>query len=276
MNIPIFDCHIHSDSRSAEDYELMAISGVEAILVPCTFTGLKKDSIDAYRYCFDRVIGLERSRAQKFGIQLYAALSVHPGDIVDYQVAFDALEVLKDYLNHDGVKAIGEITPKSCSEKAKELFTRHMVLAKEHNLPVIIESSFGKSGTNIDRTVEAIQESIQNSGLPREKILLVDLNRTQLELFWPLNMGGYGIAVSPTLNGLFVIHEKNSPEEALQIIEQFGQERIMFNSALHFGFGDPLCLSRTLLHLSVRGVPESKLTQIAYGNAMRFFGIDHQ
>ena len=271
MRIPIFDHHIHMDSRNANDYELMAVSGVEAILVPCTFSGQQKKTKDAYFEYFKRLLGFEKSRASAFGIEFYAGLSINSGDIGDMKAANEAVNELSEYLSHEGVCALGELSLKSYSKDEIAIFVRQLTLAKELSMPVMIEAPPGKGIEPLEKLVVVLKGAISDHDLDPSSWLMVDLNKDKLALVWDLELGGYGIPVSPKLNGLFAVHQKMDAKEAKEIIDQYGSEKIMFNSALHFGFGDPLCISRVLLHLDRMGVSDEILKKLTYDNAIRFF-----
>jgi predicted metal-dependent TIM-barrel fold hydrolase len=268
VGIPIFDHHVHMDSRSANEYELMAVSGVEAVLVPCTFTGERRNSADAYFQRFERILGLEARRAAAFGIELVAALGVGAGDLGDIDAARRAVDALPSYLRREGVCAVGELSLKSGTPEEIELFERQLVIARDEGLPAMVEVPPGGSG---QETAAALERAIRKHGLRPETIEVVDVGAAKLPAFSHLGLGGYGIPVSPANNGLFAIHCKVDAAEAKRLLESYGDRRLMFNSALHLGSGDPLAIARVLLHMRCTGVSEDVLIRLAYGNAFEFF-----
>lgn len=271
MRIPIFDHHVHMDSRNANDYEMMAVSGVEAVLVPCTFSGQQKRTKDAYFEYFKRLLGLEKSRASVFGIEFYAGLSINSGDIGDIAAANEAVGELSEYLLQERVCALGELSLKSYSKEEVAIFVRQLKLAKELSMPVMIEAPPGKGTEQLEKLIAVLRGAISDHDLDPRSWLMVDLHKDTLPLVWDLELGGYGIPVSPKLNGLFAVRPKMDAKEVKEILDQYGVEKILFNSALHFGFGDPLCISRVLLHLNRMGVSDEVLKKCAYDNAVQFF-----
>jgi hypothetical protein len=257
------------DSRSANEYELMALAGVEAVLVPCPFTGERRTSAASFLGRFERILGLERKRAAAFGIELYAALSIHAGDVADFDAAFEALEALPELLRGERVCALGELALKSYSAREVELFVRQLVMAQQAGLPAMVEAP---PGGDPRAMVAVLRDAFAGHDLDPANVVVVDVGLDKLEAFHALGLGAYGVPVSPRLSGLFVVHQKADADEARAILERYGPERLMFNSALHFGFGDPLGLARVLLHLSRQGVSAESLERLAFRNAFEFFG----
>jgi len=271
MRIPIIDTHVHMDVRSANDYELMAISGVEAVIVPSTYTGERRSSKEAYLQYYDRLIKFESKRAQAFGIKLYAAVSVDPEDLSDVAIANQVLETLPEYFKNKSVCAMGEIGLEKFTNAEILIFKKQLEIANRYKMPVIMHTPHHDKDTNLPRMLEILEKTIVEYKIDRNLLLLDDLTVETFNYVRKLNLGGYGIAVSPKLNGLFVMHKKATPEEAKALIDQHGSDKIMFNSALAWGFGDAIGISRVLLHLKMSGVPENTLKKLAYENAKQFF-----
>ncbi len=256
------------DSRSANEYELMAVAGVEAVLVPCPFTGERRTSAAAFLGHFDRILGLERKRAAAFGIELFAALSVHAGDVGDFDAAFEVVEALPELLRGERVCALGEVALKSYSPREVELFVRQLCVAQQAGMPAIVEAP---PGDDPGAMLAVLRDAFARHDLEPRNVMVVDVGLKKLRAFHALGLGAYGVPVSPRLNGLFVVHQKADAAEAREILDTYGPERMMFNSALHFGFGDPLGVARVLLHLSRQGVSNELLERLAFRNAAEFF-----
>ena len=65
---------------------------------------------------------------------------------------------------------------------------------------------------------------------------------------------------------------KITPQRGADILEQFGPEMIMVNSASDWGESSPSMLTDTALEFRRRGHTERELTEIFYNNPCRFFG----
>ncbi len=64
---------------------------------------------------------------------------------------------------------------------------------------------------------------------------------------------------------------KCTPARAADIIERYGPERTMVNSAGDWGPSDPLAVPEFMLEMRRRGHPESVIRKIVYENPISFF-----
>ena len=64
---------------------------------------------------------------------------------------------------------------------------------------------------------------------------------------------------------------KCTPQRAVDIIERYGTERIMANSAGDWGKSDPLAVPELILEMRRRGHPEAAIRKIVYDNPLTFF-----
>ncbi|NJO89637.1 MAG: hypothetical protein HC831_12330 [Chloroflexia bacterium] len=81
----------------------------------------------------------------------------------------------------------------------------------------------------------------------------------------------YGIPVGPLLDSPFIVHRKATGQELLGALKQIGGDRLILNSALAWGYGDCLALSKIRLYLELQDVSNDTLNNIFYENALSFF-----
>jgi predicted metal-dependent TIM-barrel fold hydrolase len=268
MRIPIFDHHCHPDLRSASDYELMALGGVETILAPCSSTGERRHDGRAYAERFDRLLQ-ERERATCFGIELLVALAVNAAEMDEHEAALAGLAEVEARLDRAEVVAIGELALRTFSAAEIDLFVRQLHLAEASGLPVLIEAPVPPA--DFARLLAILAPELDEGRCDRSRVAIVDLDAGKLRAAVPLRLGGYGIAVSPLCDGPFTIRRKLNENEVLAVVRELGEERLMLNSGLHYGNADPLCLPKCLLRMKLAGAPEKLLTALAYDNAWQFF-----
>jgi predicted metal-dependent TIM-barrel fold hydrolase len=267
--IPIFDHHIHMDGRNADDYELMAVAGVRKILVPCAASNERRYGRASYGARFDRVVDFEHARAARFDVELLAGVSVHAADIGDYESALEGIDEVAERLETPHVRALGEVSLRTFSDEEIDIFERQLGLAAKRRVPVMIESPPGLE--DFRSLLAVLEKAIAAGRADRHRLCLLDVDGEKLSLAYPLELGAYGLPVSPELDGLFCLREKLTSEEVVAILERFGPAHLMLNSGLHFGSADPLGLAKTVLRLQLRGVPAADLRLIAHDNADRFF-----
>jgi uncharacterized protein len=269
--VPIFDHHIHMDARDCNGYEAMALAGVERVLVPCSPTSERKSSRRAWADRFNRLTAFESRRAQSFGIHLCTALAVCAQDADTRESAFEGMEELTSRIGSPDVAAIGELSLRTFSELEVELFHQHLRLAAERDYPVLIESPIAQK--DFERMLRELESGIAGGYALARKICLLDVNHEKIKTAWHLDLGAYGLPVSPNIDGLFCVREKLDHRAVLHILDEFGPDRLMLNSGLHVGFADPLCLPKTVLRLRVHGLDSTTLKALAMENAHAFFSI---
>jgi predicted metal-dependent TIM-barrel fold hydrolase len=271
----LFDPHIHMDSRNAADYELMALAGVERMVNPCSFSGERRYDGRAFGERFDRLLGFERARARHFGIDLMVGLAVNANDIGDAQGAAGGLREMERRLNdpalRPAVAAVGELALRRFDDTETGAFRDQLALAAAFDLPVVVETPPGREA--FAKLAAVVEDALATGAIRPERLCLVDLDADKLERLHPLGLGGYGIAVSPQVDGIFAIHRKLDHRAVLDILERWGAEALQLCSGLHFGFADSLCLPRTALRLRLAGVPAETLERLTRRHAEEFFDV---
>jgi predicted metal-dependent TIM-barrel fold hydrolase len=63
---------------------------------------------------------------------------------------------------------------------------------------------------------------------------------------------------------------KCTPARAIDILENYGAERIWMNSACDWGISIPLAVPRTALEMRKRGWTEERTDAVIFGNPLRF------
>jgi predicted metal-dependent TIM-barrel fold hydrolase len=63
---------------------------------------------------------------------------------------------------------------------------------------------------------------------------------------------------------------KCTPARAIDILENYGAERIWMNSACDWGISIPLAVPKTALEMRKRGWTEQHADAVVYGNPLRF------
>jgi predicted metal-dependent TIM-barrel fold hydrolase len=65
---------------------------------------------------------------------------------------------------------------------------------------------------------------------------------------------------------------KCTPQRAADIVEMYGAERLLVNSAGDWGPSKPTAVPDFILEMRRRGHPESLIRRIVYENPLQFFG----
>lgn len=276
--VPLFDHHIHSDLRNADDYELMAVSGVTTALAPCSSTHERRSSGDAFAARFDRLTDVETGRAAAYGIDLYVGLAVHAADLTDLPSALAGVAELEKRLGHPRVKAIGEVSLRRRTDDELAVLERQLALAAVGGTPVMVETP--PPLADFTAMLTPLARAVERSGIAPGLIAVMDLDEHKLGLLVEHGgfdgLGGYGLPVSPRHDALFAVREKVTHHEVMRVLERHGPDRLMLNTGFHFGSADPLGLGKTVHRLRLGGVPEQTVRALVHGNAAEFFDIPHR
>ena len=73
----LFDTHIHSEGRSVEDLKFMAENGIKKALT-CAFYPIVPRYGETLIDLFRKLVEFEAYRGKKAGMEIYAAIGIHP------------------------------------------------------------------------------------------------------------------------------------------------------------------------------------------------------
>lgn len=254
----IFEPHIHMFSRTTDDYEQMALSGIRGVCEPAFWLGQPRTSVGSFKDYFDTLLGWERFRASQFGIQHYCTMGLNPKEANDDRINQGVFELLEDYVNREGVIAIGEIGYDDMTKTEEKFFIAQIELAIKHDLPILIHTPHRDKLDGVKRTLDIVKES----GIAPGRVL-VDHNN---ELTIPLvrdtgHVAGFSIYPNT----------KMTPERMVEIFRRFGTERMIINSAADWGISDVLMVPKTVQIMRKAGMAESEIEKVVWHNPINFF-----
>ena len=254
----LFDPHIHMTSRTTDDYAAMAAAGIAAIVEPAFWVGQPRTHVGTFEDYFLSLLGWERFRASQFGIRHFCTLALNPKEANNPRVAQGVIDLLPRYLEKDGVVAVGEIGFDDQTEAEAKYFSAQIELAKEFHLPVLIHTPHRDKKHGTERTLALVRES----GIKPELVLIDHNNEETLPLVLPSGCWA-GHSIYP--------NTKMDEQRMVQLVKQYGGERIVINSAADWGVSDPLKVPQTVQAMVAAGIPQSTITRIAWDNPVNFF-----
>ena len=152
------DPHTHMISRTTNDYEAMARSGVVALIEPAFWIGQPRTYVGTYIDYLSTIIGWERFRAGQFGIRHYCTVGLNSKEANNEELAEGVMEILPRFALKDGVVAIGEIGYDEQTELEDKYFRLQLELAKELELPVMIHTPHRDKKRGTTRSMDVIEE----------------------------------------------------------------------------------------------------------------------
>ncbi|HWY19018.1 MAG TPA: TatD family hydrolase [Solirubrobacteraceae bacterium] len=255
----IFDPHIHMTSRTTDDYEAMALAGIEAIVEPAFWLGQPRSSLGSFVDYFDGLIGWERFRAGQFGISHHCAMGLNPKEANDEQLAREVLDVLPRYLAKDRVVAVGEIGFDAMTGAEERAFAAQLELAAGHDLPVLVHTPHRDKLVGTVRSLELVAAS----PVAPERVLIDHNNELTFER----------VLASGCWCGFTIYPDTKMDEERLvRIAAAEGLARMIVNSAADWGRSDPLKVPKTAAAMRAAGFHEQEIERLVWHNPVAFFG----
>ncbi|MGW6283013.1 TatD family hydrolase [Kribbella sp. NPDC055071] len=254
----IFDPHIHMTSRTTDDYAAMAEHGVQALVEPAFWLGQPRTSVGSFVDYFDALIGWESFRASQYGIRHHCTIALNPKEANDPRCR-EVLEVLPRYLAKDGVVAVGEVGYDSMTPAEDEIFAQQLELAQRFELPVLVHTPHRDKAAGTTRTLDVVKES----GLAPERVVVDHLNEVTVK----------EVADSGCWMGFSIYPDtKMDPDRMVVILQEFGTERILVNSAADWGKSDPLRTYATGQAMLAAGFTDDDVDQVLWRNPVAFYG----
>lgn len=257
------DPHAHMISRTTDDYEAMAASGVVAVIEPAFWVGQPRTHVGTYIDYLSAIIGFERFRAGQFGIRHYCTVGLNSKEANNEALAEAVMDILPRFALKEGVVAIGEIGYDEQTELEDRYFRQQLELAKELELPVMIHTPHRDKKRGTTRSMDVCEEH----GMDPSRIV-VDHNNE--ETVREVLDRGYWAAFS------IYPSTKMGNARMVEILAEYGAERIMVDSACDWGISEPLGVAKTARLALERGIPEEQVKMVCYANALAAYGQSGQ
>jgi len=249
------DPHVHMISRTTDDYEAMRDAGVVAVIEPAFWVGQPRTNIGAFQHYFGWIVGWERFRAGQFGIRHYCTIGLNAKEANNEPLAEKVMDLLPLYLNKEGVVAIGEIGFDDMTALEEKYFHRQLELADELDKLVLVHTPHRNKTEGTSRSMDLCEEH----GLDPAKVVIDHNNEETVEEV--LDRGFWAaFSIYP--------ETKMGNERMAEIVEQYGPERLIVDSAADWGVSDPLGVPKTAQVMHDRGLSEEAVRKVCYENAL--------
>jgi predicted metal-dependent TIM-barrel fold hydrolase len=207
---------------------------------------------------FQLILEFETVRAQRFGIDHFAAVSLNPKEAEDTRLVDEVLAGLPQYLAHPRCVALGEIGFNNITPNEERAFLLQLRMAEERKMPVVIHTP------HVDklRGTRRIVEIIKAEGVTQQRIL-IDHN-TEETMPVSRTTGCYtGMTVYP--------YSKLNPQRVSGIIREHGGDRMIVDGSADWGISDPVALPGTVDYMRKDGHRAETIHKIVFENAMAFY-----
>ncbi len=254
------DPHIHMVSRITDDYERLARAGCVAVGEPAFWAGFDRGGAEPFRDYFRQLTEYEPKRAAQFGIRHFCWLCINAKEAEDVALSREVLAIIPDFLDRPNVLGIGECglnknTPNECA-----IFCEHLELAAARNELVLVHTPHLEDKY---RGTRMILDMVRcDSRIPAERVLI---DHVEEHTIGPVLDAGHwaGMTLYPVT--------KCTPQRAVDMIERYGADRLMANSAGDWGPSDPMAVPKMIQEMRQRGHGDRRISQFVYDNPLAFF-----
>lgn len=258
-----FDPHVHMSARTTDDYQAMADAGVVALIEPAFWLGQPRTGLATFKDYYSTLVGWERFRSSQFGIKHYCTIGLNSREANNEALAEEVMEILPLFLYKEGVVGVGEIGFDDQTAAEEKYYRLQLELAKEANLPVQIHTPHRNKKQGTERSMAIALEHGLDPGM-----VIVDHNNEET-VKSVLDQGFWAA---------FTIYPftKMGNERMVEVVRQYGPERIMVNSAADWGISDPLAIPKTAALMKIRGIADEAIRLVTYQNAIDAFAQSGQ
>lgn len=254
----IFEPHIHMTSRTTDDYESLAAAGVRALVEPAFWLGQPRTSVGSFVDYFAALLGWEPYRASQFGIRHHCTIALNPKEANDTGLRDEVIAVLPSFLAKDGVVAVGEVGYDSMTPAEDDAFAAQLQLAIDHDLPALVHTPHRDKLAGTRRSLDVVR----SSGLPPERVLIDHNNELTVEV---VRDSGCWVAFS------IYPDTKMDEHRMVRILQQYGLDRMIINSAADWGRSDPLKVAKTAAAMLAAGFSADDVDRLVWRNPVEFF-----
>ena len=254
----LFDPHIHMTSRTTDDYQAMAQAGIVAVLEPAFWLGQPRTNAGTFSDYFSSLVGWERFRARQFGIAHFSTIALNPKEANDERLARDVLAMVPRWLEKDGVVGVGEIGYDDLTDLEEKAFAAQLEMAKERKLPALVHTPHRDKKRGTERSLALVREV----GIPEELVLIDHNNEETLPLVRATGCWA-GHSIYPDT--------KMTEERMVALLQQYGTERMIVNSAADWGKSDPLKVPKTAEAMRGAGFADEAIETVVWHNPVAFF-----
>jgi predicted metal-dependent TIM-barrel fold hydrolase len=259
----LIDPHAHMISRTTDDYEAMAASGIVAVIEPAFWIGQPRTNVGSYLDYLSSIVGFERFRASQFGIRHYCTIGLNSKEANNEELAEGVMELIPRFALKEGVVAIGEIGYDEQTPLEDKYFRLQLDLAKKLDLPVMIHTPHRDKKRGTTRSMDVCDEH----GLDPSKVV-VDHNNE--ETVRETLDRGYWAAFS------IYPSTKMGNSRMVEILRQYGAKQVIVDSACDWGISEPLGVAKTAKLALQQGITQDQVRLACYQNALSAYGQSGQ
>ena len=154
--------------------------------------------------------------------------------------------------------AVGEIGFDDMTEREEKYFAAQLELARVHGLPALIHTPHRDKKKGVQRTLDLLRDV----GFPYQRALVDHNNEETVQMC--ADVGCYiGFSIYPDT--------KMDEARMVAILQRYGTDRVILNSACDWGKSDPLKVARAAHRMRRGGFPAAAIDKVVWHNPIAFF-----
>ena len=254
------DPHIHMVSRTTDDYKRMALAGCVLVSEPAFWAGFDRSGAEGFRDYFRQLTTFERNRALAYGIEHQCWLCINAKEAENVALSREVIAMIPEFLDGPGVLGIGEIGLNKNTRNEATVFLEHLELAARLRELVLVHTPHLADKYQGTRMI--LDMLRDEPRIDPERVCIDHVEEHTIRL--ALEAGHWvGMTLYPIT--------KCTPSRAADMVETFGAERVMVNSAGDWGHSDPLAVPEFIFEMRARGHDEALIRRVVYENPLTFF-----
>ena len=251
--------HAHMVSRTTDDYTSMVVAGCKAVCEPAFWAGFDRSSAAGFYDYFCQLTEYEPARAAKFGLPHYSWLCINPKEAEDLKLAQDVIDLIPEFLGKSNVLGIGEIGLNKNSRNEMTILERHVDLAARHGQLILVHTPHLEDKLKGTRLIVDMIKS--DSRIDPGKVLIDHVEEHTVGMVKDAGFWG-GLTLYP--------ESKCTSPRAIDILENFGSDRLWMNSACDWGVSVPLAVPYAAQEMRRRGYDDDKIDEVFFRNPVAF------
>ncbi len=256
----IIQPHYHGIARTAQDYERMAMSGVVAVAEPAFWAGFDRAYPETFLDYFRQISEFEPTRAADYGIRHFCWVAVNPKEAENPSLSKEVLRHMPEFFSQPTVLGVGEIGFHKTTRNEEDIFEAQLQLAIDHDQLVLIHTPHLQDKV---RGTRRTLEILNHMNIEPQRVWIDHVEEHTIRA--PLDAGYWvGMTLYPIT--------KCSPRRAVDLLEDYGSERILVNSSADWGPSDPFTLQECVMEFRRRGHSVQEAIDIFHNNPCEFLG----
>ncbi len=255
------DPHIHMVSRTTDDYKRMALAGCVMVSEPAFWAGFDRSGPEGFRDYFRQLTQYEGKRAKLYGIEHRTWLCINAKEAENVELSREVIKMIPEFIDNPGVLGIGEIGLNKNTKNEATVFLEHLELAAQLDELVLVHTPHLADKYQGTRMILDMVKGERK--MAPERVCIDHVEEHTIR--HALDAGHWvGMTLYPIT--------KCTPARAADMIELYGAERVMVNSAGDWGHSDPLAVPEFIFEMRSRGHSGALIRKVVYDNPLAFFG----